>query len=166
MRHFMSLLAVSAILLSTAPAQGDLGDQLFKLLPDDGAEEHYFGSSVAISGETAIVGVSSDDDNGEYSGSAYLFDTTTGQQLAKLLPDDGAALDHFGRSVAISGTTAIVGAFLDDDACPSDPLCNSGSAYLFDITTGEQIAKILAADGAAEDFFAMSVAISAAIDLH
>ena len=48
---------------------------------------------VAISGTTAIVGAYYDDDNGEDSGSAYLFDTTTGQQIAKLLPNDGAAGD-------------------------------------------------------------------------
>ena len=43
-------------------------------------------SSVAMSGTIAIVGARCDDDNGDSSGSAYLFDTTTGQQIAKLLP--------------------------------------------------------------------------------
>ena len=54
-------------------------------------------------------------------------DTTTGAQIAKLLPNDGAAGDWLGRSVAISGTTAIVGAVRDDDNGD-----DSGSAYLFD----------------------------------
>ncbi|MEE8154748.1 MAG: FG-GAP repeat protein [Phycisphaerales bacterium] len=149
------LLAAAASVLSTGAAYADLGDQLFKLLPDDGAEFDFFGKSVAISGTTAIVGAHSDDDNGSSSGSAYLFDTTTGQQIAKLLADDGASEDLFGFSVAISGTTAIVGALWDDDNG-----IDSGSAYLFDTTTGLQIDKLLPNDGAPSDIFGASVAIS------
>ena len=131
MRHLvMPLLAAAASVLSTAPAYADLGDQLAKLLPDDGAQGDLFGVSVAISGAIAIVGATSDDDNGDASGSAYLFDTTTGRQIAKLLPNDGAAKDNFGRSVAISGATAIVGAPLHDDNGT-----DSGSAYLFDASS-------------------------------
>jgi len=40
------------------------------------------------------------DDTGTDSGSAYLFDVTTGQQIAKLLPNDGAENDWFGFDVA------------------------------------------------------------------
>ena len=89
-----------------------------------------FGISVAISGSTAIVGALLNDDNGTNSGSAYLFDISDPKnpvQIAKLLPNDGAANDQFGTSVAISGAIAIVGAFFDDDNGES-----SGSAYLFD----------------------------------
>ncbi len=56
MRHLMPLLAAAVLALSTAPAYADLGDQLVKLLPNDGASLEEFGSSVAISGTTAIVG--------------------------------------------------------------------------------------------------------------
>ncbi len=131
------------------------GLQLFKLLPDDGDQIDLFGYSVAISGTTAIVGAWRDEDNGSNSGSAYLFDITTGLQLFKLLPDDGAVNDEFGWSVAISGTTAIVGAWRDDD----DGF-DTGSAYLFDITTGLQLFKFLPDDGAEGDWFGISVAIS------
>ena len=155
LRRLMLLLAATALVLSTTAAQADLGDQLFKLLADDGTAGNAFGRSVTISGVTAIVGASDDSDNGLWSGSAYLFDTTTRQQIAKLLPEDGAALDFFGYSVAISGTTAIVGARMDDDNG-----IDSGSAYLFDITTGQQIAKLLPNDGEAGDYFGTSVAIS------
>ncbi|MCH8822757.1 MAG: FG-GAP repeat protein [Planctomycetes bacterium] len=138
------------------------GRQIIKLLPNDGAAGHAFGIFVAISGapgkETAIVGAPFDDDNGEFSGSAYLFDATTGRQIAKLLSSDGAAQDNFGRSVAISDATAIVGARFDDD----NNGINSGTAYLFDTITGDQIAKLLADDGAVGDFFGYSVAISGA----
>ncbi len=160
MRYTYFLCVSVAVCLSwagvwPAAASADLGDQLFKLLADDGAAEDNFGRSVAISGETAIVGAIWDDENGHGAGSAYLFDTTTGRQIAKLLPNDGAELNTFGASVAISATTAIVGAPLDDDNGSY-----SGSAYLFDTTTGRQIAKLLPNDGAAEDFFGTSVAIS------
>ncbi|MCH8152565.1 MAG: hypothetical protein IH830_09365 [Planctomycetes bacterium] len=157
MRHLMPLLAAAASVLSTAPAYADLGDQLAKLLPDDGAADDLFGVSVAISGTTAIVGAWFADVNGAQSGSSYLFDTTTGKQIAKLLANDGAELDLFGISVAISGATAIVGAPGDDDNGT-----DSGSAYLFDTTTGRQIAKLLPKDGATDDVFGVSVAISGA----
>jgi hypothetical protein len=81
-------------------------NETIKLLASDGAAYDYFGFSVAVSGTTALVGAYFDDDNGSSSGSAYLFDTTTGTQLAKLLPSDGAADDYFGYSVSVSGTTA------------------------------------------------------------
>jgi len=131
------------------------GLELMKLLPLDGAPYDSAGFSVAISGSTAIVGCMYDDENGLDSGSAYLFDTTTGDQIAKLLPSDGAADDQFGRSVAISGDVAIVGASRNDDNGPS-----SGSAYLFDTTTGDQLAKLLPSDGAEMDNFGYSVSIS------
>ncbi|MEE8156188.1 MAG: FG-GAP repeat protein, partial [Phycisphaerales bacterium] len=150
--------AISFCLIGgTTLAYADLGDQLAKLLADDGAEGDLFGYTVAISGATAIVGAAWDDDNGILSGSAYLFDTATGDQIVKLLPKDGAAVDFFGISVAISGTTAIVGAYTDDDNGT-----DSGSAYLFDTTTGQQLFKLLPDDGAAGDWFGFSVAISGA----
>ena len=157
MRRVTLLLAAAASVLSTAAAHADLGDQLAKLLADDGAAFDEFGRSVAISGTTAIVGAYLDDDNRFDSGSAYLFDITTGRQIAKLLADDGAADDNFGFSVAISGATAIVGAPFDDDNGNA-----SGSAYLFDTTTGKQIFKLLPNDGAAFDRFGYTVAISGA----
>ena len=64
MRHLMPLLAAAASVLSTAAAYADLGDQLAKLLPDDGAFNNEFGYSVAISGATDIVGARGNDDNG------------------------------------------------------------------------------------------------------
>jgi hypothetical protein len=80
-----------------------------KLTASDAAADDRFGS-VAISDNMALVGANGNDDDGSDSGSAYLFDVTTGNQLAKLTASDAAAGDLFGRSVAISGNTALVGA--------------------------------------------------------
>lgn len=139
------------------------GQQLFKLLPNDGAEQDLFGWYVDISGTTAIVGAFKDDDNGDFSGSAYLFDTTTGLQIAKLLPEDGEAEDEFGISVAIDGNIAIVGAWFNDDVCPGLQNCKSGSAYIFDATTGQQLFKLLPNDIAQHDLFGSTVDISGTI---
>jgi len=131
------------------------GLQLAKLTASDAEALDDFGRSVAISGTIAIVGSPSDDDAGFKSGAAYLFDTLTGVQLAKLTASDAAADDRFGRAVAISGTTAIVGSAGDDDSGSY-----SGSAYLFDTTTGLQLAKLTASDAEEFDSFSDSVAIS------
>lgn len=131
------------------------GEQLAKLLPSDGAAGDEFGVSVALTDTVAVVGAFNDDDNGQTSGSVYLFDVVSGVQIAKLTPNDGAAGDWFGRTVASSDTTIIVGARYDDDNG-----VDSGSAYLFNATTGEQIAKLLPHDGAAGDEFGFPVAIS------
>ena len=134
--------------------------QLFKLTTSSGASFDYFGGSVGISGETAIVGARGDDYNGRDSGSAYLFDTSTGQKTARLFPSDPAAGDNFGISVAISGDLAIVGSQYDDDKGSS-----SGSAYLFDVATGKQLLKLTANDGSDGELFGASVAISGQLAL-
>ncbi|HEY3391736.1 MAG TPA: FG-GAP repeat protein [Lacipirellulaceae bacterium] len=131
------------------------GEQLFKLVPDDGAAGDWFGNSVGISGNTAIVGSYQDDDRGDFSGAAYLFDVATGAQRMKLFPADGASNDQFGQSVAIGENVAIVGAPFDDDRGNS-----AGSAYLYDVSTGSQLAKLFASDAQADDRFGISVAIS------
>jgi len=117
-----------------------------KLIADDGSSGDTFGVSVAISDTTVIAGAPWDDDHGVNSGSAYLFDAETGEQLFKLVAADGAPGDKFGLSVGIAGTTAIVGGFANIDGGLL------GAAYLFDTETGEQVAKLLPDDGAAEGF--------------
>jgi hypothetical protein len=132
--------------------------QLHKLTASDAAVNDIFGSSVAISGNTAIVGAYRNADAGANSGSAYLFDVITGDQIAKLTASDAKAEDWFGYSVAVSGNYAIVGAHQDDDGGT-----NSGSAYLFDAQTGAQIAKLAAADADVSDYFGYAVAVSGTI---
>ena len=87
-----------------------------KLNASDGASDDRFGVSVAISGDAAIVGAPGDDDVGNSSGSAYVFNKSvdgTWVEAAKQTASDDAAEDYFGRSVSISEDTAIVGAYGD-----------------------------------------------------
>jgi len=138
---------------------GGVWTQTAKLLASDGAAEDRFGSRVSVSSDTALVVAMGDDDLGQDSGSAYVFERVGGvwSQTTKLLASDGAAGDSFGYSVAVSGETVLVGVMNDDDRGE-----NSGSAYVFEKVGGvwTQTAKLLASDGAAEDWFGYSVAIS------
>ncbi|MHC4407100.1 MAG: FG-GAP repeat protein, partial [Planctomycetota bacterium] len=146
-----------AIVLGTTPAWALTAEQEAKLLPADGAAGDIFGVIVALDGDTAIIGAVYDDDNGEDSGSAYVFTRTAGvwTQQAKLLASDGASQDWFG-SVALEGDTAIIGASGDDDNGE-----DSGSAYVFTRAAGvwTEQAKLLASDGAAFDGFSYLVAL-------
>ena len=123
---------------------------------DDATISDYFGASVAISGNTAIIGDHGGDDN---AGSAYVFvrtGTTVWENRVKLTADDAAEGDAFGLSVAISGNTAIIGAQGDGKT--------HGSAYVFAMNSGgdwEQQDKLTAGDDATiSDYFGASVAIS------
>ena len=131
-----------------------------KLVALDGAGGDWFGYSVSISGDYAIIGASGDEDNGSDSGSAYIFkrDGESWNEQIKLNASDGAAYDHFGISVSMSGSYAIVGAEYDDD----NGINNSGSAYIFryDGESWSEQAKLTASDGAVGDCFGYSVSIS------
>ena len=130
-----------------------------ELLASDGAADDAFGYSVAVDGDTAVIGAVQDDDNGSNSGSAYVYTRsgTTWSQQAKLTASDGAADDWFGTSVAVDGDTAVVGAYWDDDNGSK-----SGSAYVYTRsgTTWSQQNKLTASDGAADDRFGGRVAVN------
>jgi hypothetical protein len=101
-----------------------------------------FGSSVAISGDFAVIGAPNEDDNGSRSGTAYVFSTSdvwaTNVTLEHTLDNPNAydtpTFDFFGRSVAISETSALVAvsAAGEDDALGT----TSGKVYIFDLATG------------------------------
>lgn len=130
-----------------------------KLLANDGAAGDRFGTTVAMSGDTIVVGADYDDDNGTDSGAAYVFRNVAGVwvQEAKLLPNDGSAGAHFGQAVAIDGNTIAVGAYLDDAL----GLADAGSAYVFvrNGTMWTQESKLVADDASAADRLGLSVAI-------
>lgn len=124
-----------------------------KLTAPDGEADDYFGEAVAISDDIIVIGAYGDDDKGDESGSAYIFNKD-GTFINKLVPSDGATGERFGYSIAVSGTTIVVGAYRDNDSGSQ-----SGSSYIY-TTSGNFVKKILAPDGAANQRFGRSVAIS------
>jgi hypothetical protein len=140
--------------------------QIDRLDASDGAALDRLAISMAIDGDTIVMGAPGDDGG---RGSAYMFTrsvegspTATWTQRAKLVASNGAVGDSFGHSVGISGDTIVVGARVDV-ALRAD----SGIAYIFerevagDLTAGwAQRAKLLASDGTVGDLFGHSVAIS------
>ena len=133
-------------------------DLVKKITPIDGAASDYFGWSVAIFGDTLVVGAYGDDDLGSTSGSVYIFERNEGGpdnwgQVKKLTAFDGAAGDEFGRSVSIFLDTIVVGAPKDDDLGSS-----SGSVYIIDRWNQWGLQKkINTADVGASDYFGWSV---------
>ncbi len=127
---------------------------LFKLEAPSGVAIGGFGSAIAIEGNQVLIGAPAETQGG--TGSAYLFDVTTGQHVRTYLASDGAVGDAFGISVALDALRVLVGAPLDDDA--SSP---SGSAYLFDRQTGTQLVKLQGSTPGTGNQFGSSVAISA-----
>jgi hypothetical protein len=135
--------------------------QQTQLISNNGAAYDRFGYAVAISGDTAIVGVPDNDAGGTVNqGAAYIFvrNGSTWSQQAQLLASDAMNSDAFGLSVAISGDTALVGAYTDDVGSNGD----QGSAYVFvrSGTTWSQQAKLTASDGSTNDWFGYAVALS------
>lgn len=132
-----------------------------KLVAGDAAAEDHFGWSVAISGDTALVGAPKDDHAGvTNAGSAYVFvrSDTVWTEQAKLVASDAAEFAEFGWSVAVAGDTAVVGAHYDSNAGGAF----AGSAYVFVRSAGAwtEQAKLVASDTAADDEFGTSVALS------
>ncbi|MEO1497987.1 MAG: FG-GAP repeat protein [Planctomycetota bacterium] len=148
--------AILLLLMGATRVDAALGDELLKLTASDGQPLDSFGISVALGEGIALIGASEDDNSAGFdAGAAYLFDTATGAELAKLAPNDPDEGTVFGESVAIDGGTAIVGAVVGNGVAGA-----TGAAYLFDVATGTQTAKLVAADGATFDFFGGAVALS------
>jgi hypothetical protein len=131
--------------------------QVAKLTADDANADDSLGISVAIEGNTALVGAWKDDERGPDAGAAYLFQETTPgswEQVAKFTASDAEAGDRFGTAVALHGSNAIISA-------PSDG-ADQGAAYLFHRDAGgawSEVAKLRAFDGGPSDAFGSSVGL-------
>ncbi|HLF67620.1 MAG TPA: FG-GAP repeat protein, partial [Gammaproteobacteria bacterium] len=131
------------------------------LTASDGAVDDFFGHSVSISGDYAIVGAYGKTvgaNSGQ--GKAYIFNRsgTSWAQQAMLTASDGAATDFFGWSVSISGDYAIAGGHNNKVGANAQ----QGKAYIF-IRSGAtwlQQAMLIASDGADHDHFGFNVSIS------
>jgi hypothetical protein len=117
-----------------------------QLTAADAFRGDYFGSSVSISGDYALIGAPNKALNSaSYAGSAYLFrKTSTGwEQEVKLAGTDSTSRDYFGSSVSLWGDTAVIGAPYHDS-----PVSNAGAVYVFERNgiTWTQVQKLTASD--------------------
>ncbi len=120
-----------------------------------------FAKTIAVDGDTLVVGASEEDPNDVDQGSAYVFERNAGGanqwgEVTRLRASDGARFDRFGTSTAISGDTIVVGATGDDDAGSG-----AGTAFVFDRQDGQWVetAKLVAADGSDRARFGAVVSI-------
>jgi len=126
------------------------------LFASDGATGDQFGYSVSIDGDYAIVGAFNDDDNGDGSGSAYIFkeESSGWVEVQKLTASDGSSGDWFGYSVSIDGDYAAVGAFLVNNSAGALYIFKNNGSSWFE----EQI--IIPSDCERGDNFARSICIN------
>jgi hypothetical protein len=140
---------------------GMIWSEQAELTASDGAANDCFGSSVALDGDTALIGAEGRTVSSQGgAGAAYIFTRTgtTWSQQAELSDPDAATNDYFGRSVALSGDTALVGA---EDKTVSGHM-GAGAAYVYTRTgtTWSHQAELTASDGTDGDQFGISVALS------
>lgn len=135
--------------------------QVAKLTAPDLEDFDHFGWSVAIQDDTLVVGARSDNAGVTDSGAAFIFvrDISGWSLQKKLVASDRAIRDYFGWSVAIYGSTVVVGAPFRDVRGATD----AGAVYVFERsgTTWAEIATLTAGDAAPRDEFGTSVGLGA-----
>lgn len=131
------------------------GSPLLTIPNPDAAAGAGFGSSVAIVGNTIVVGAPHDSTAAADAGRAYLFDASNGNLIDRLDNPTPAAGDQFGFSVALSAGLAVIGAPLDDTLA-----VDAGTAYLFDPITGNFYTALNHPVPAAGDQFSGSLSLS------
>ncbi|MFP4601211.1 MAG: FG-GAP repeat protein, partial [Persicimonas sp.] len=128
------------------------------LAASDGQAADYFGTSVAMDGSTLVVGAEADEDNGPYSGSAYVFEKTASGwvEVQKITPSDGREQGRFGSSVALLGDKLVVGARTDDENGFA-----AGASYIFESTASGWVEqqKLHGSNTDSGDRFGYSVAL-------
>ena len=130
-----------------------------KLSPADPVKDQWFGWSVAVDEKHAIVGSPKVDDRGPNAGAAYPYvrrgNTWKPAEPVKIFPIRSGNRDEFGSSVALRGSTAVIGAPGNEKA--------TGAVFVFtynsDAEKWQQQAKLTAQDKATGDQFGWSVAI-------
>jgi hypothetical protein len=146
----------------TANALTPTIDEIAKLIAGDAEMSDYAGYSVAVDGDTAVVGAYGEDDLGSEAGAAYIFVRDSygvWSQQQKLTASDGQADDRFGYAVALDGDTAVIGKESWDFFDPPP-----GAAYVFTrdsagVWSEQQV--LTAFDGEPGDYFGEAVAVNA-----
>jgi len=156
----MVVTALCFAVLPCAPAQGQCDPiEADKIVPFDGVNgDLFFGDSVAVDGDVAVIGAAQDDTLGADAGAVYVYhhDGSVWSYETKLTASDGAADDLFGISVAVSGDVIIVGAQYHDEGAAT-----AGAAYVYRLEAGGWVFedKLTASDPTAGAWFGNSVAI-------
>ncbi|MEM1055385.1 MAG: T9SS type A sorting domain-containing protein [Bacteroidota bacterium] len=135
--------------------------QTAELIASDAASFDFFGSSVSLDGDRALVGAYlAEAGSIPAAGAAYVFDFSgaSWNQTQKLTASDAANFDAFGWSVSLDGDRALIGAYDDDHSGGTD----AGSAYVFDLSGGawSETQKLTASDAAGTDRFGFDVSLS------
>jgi hypothetical protein len=133
-------------------SNGRTWSQTAELSANDGEPEDFFAASVALSGDSALIGAPFDNSG---AGSAYLYayDGTSWKLQSHLFASDGFPNDDFGASVSISGTRALVGAYAKSS------FTGSAYVYAYDGTTWTEQEKLIGSDSTTQDLFGYSVSL-------
>jgi outer membrane protein assembly factor BamB len=142
----LSIATAAITVLLTGPALGQT-TEIAKFGPSDPSIVGEYGTSLDVDGGLVVVGAPGS------GGNAYVVDLATGQQLQHIVPDDPGN-KRFGSSVDVAGQYAVIGASMTDANVP-----DAGVAYVYDITTGEQIHRLIAANPTGRERFGASVAM-------
>lgn len=136
-------------------------EQITKLTDPDGAPGDWLGHSVCIDGDIAVVGDPHDDDGGDNAGAAFVYERVNGTWIPriKLLASDASDGDRFGTSVAVQGSTIVVGATWWS---PQWYSVGRGAAYVFERSgdSWTQVSRLTSSDGESDDEFGNAVAVS------
>lgn len=135
---------------------GTSGALLFKLTASDGVAGDSFGGSVALGGGVAVIGAIGRDDLGSTSGAAYVYSLSTGQEIAKLLPEDGSTFDLFGDAVAMNDQVLAISSPGENGFGIGQDI---GAVYLFDTQSFAERAKLIPSGIGPEDQLGFSVAL-------
>ncbi|HNB37152.1 MAG TPA: S-layer homology domain-containing protein, partial [Anaerolineales bacterium] len=162
---------------------GGVWSQQAYLKASNTGSNDYFGFPVAISGDTIVVAAANEDsdaigvngnqgnNNEGESGAVYVFTRSNNNwsQQAYLKASNGDAIDLFGKSIAISGDTIVVGAPYEDSNATGvngnqldNSASNSGAAYVFTRSNGvwNQQAYLKSSNTDGSDLFGTSIDIS------
>ena len=138
--------------------KGNVWEQQAKIQANDKEDFDFFGHSVAISGDYAVVGAHKEGSGGDNTGAVYIFkrEGDIWIQQTKIQAYDKEAKDEFGWEVSVSGNYVVVGAHLEDTGGK-----NAGAAYIFkrEGNSWIQQAKIQSETIVDSDQFGSSVAI-------
>jgi hypothetical protein len=150
--------AVSSLPLRVASASsGSASDQVITVKSPNAQALGAFGSSVAMNRYAVVVGAPGETAGGYSSaGNAYVFNATTGALITTLTSPNAQTNGCFGQSVAISGSTVVVGAYCET----ADGYSLAGNAYVFNATTGALINTLTSPNAQTDGYFGESVAIS------